>query len=376
MKLAVLVDFPYWEGRIGSAVRIESLCHSLAKVCDLTVISALTVPGKYQGQMAEAPYAFKDRKDIKVICDALPDTPIPGVRADRQVTVRGMKALVETGGYDAVLTPYFNRKWMVEHIDRNILRVIDTIDCQSQRMRSFAAHGLVPTFQMSPQEEKAELELYDIALAISDEDQAEFAALTSLPIITAPFRLPPKPLYSARDTAAEVLFIAAKSVVNDITLTYLIEEVLPMVGRKLTLHVVGNVTIPDYCPPNLRLIHHENVDDLSFVYRSVDLAVNPTYAGGGIKTKTLEAMAYGVPVLTSDEGARGLSNLLPDDLIVNDRFTFAHRIGALLDDPARRMALSKQITANMYAEDREGWLAPFIHILAACKNTLSERQSA
>lgn len=371
MKVAALCDFPFWEGRVGTAVRMESLCRSLAKVCDLSVISSVTMPERFNAQMAQAPYRLIDRTALKKVNEETPDWQIAGVRADRQVTVKGIKRLVETGGYDAVLTPYFNRDWMVHNISRDVLRIVDTHDCQSQRTRSFARHGLVPTFPMTPEEEGAKLDAYDIALALSDEDQIEFATMTTTPVVTAPFRLPAKPLYSIREQASEVMFIAAKSDINDLTLAYLLEQVLPLVGRKLTLHVVGNVTIPESCPPNVKLVHHENVEDLGWIYRAVDLALNPTYAGGGIKTKTLEAMAYGVPVLTSDEGARGLSHLLPAELVINDKYTFAQRIGVLLDDPARRQALSQDMLARITAEDSDSWLPTFERLMRA---QISRRQ--
>ncbi|SLN62594.1 hypothetical protein AQS8620_02841 [Aquimixticola soesokkakensis] len=376
MKVAAVCDFPYWEGRIGSAVRMESLCQSLAQVCDLSVICSLTISSQYQAGMEAAPYTLYDRKALKNANELDPGPPIAGVRPNRQVTVNGVKRLVEAGGYDAVLIPYFNRSWMIEHIRPDILRIVDTIDCQSQRARSFAAHGLTPTFPMTAQEEGVAIDRFDVALAISDEDQNEFSAFTDTPVITAPFRLAPKPIYAARENASEVLFIAAQSDVNNMTLAYLMEEILPLVRRPLTLHVVGNVTIPDSCPDHITLVRHENVSDVGWIYRSVDLALNPTYAGGGIKTKTLEAMAYGVPVLTSDEGARGLSDLLPGELVINDKETFAYRIGTLLDDQDGRRRLSEQIIANMQAEDNTSWTSTLALVLRALKARQKEKEQA
>ncbi|WP_299031752.1 glycosyltransferase [uncultured Sulfitobacter sp.] len=365
MKIAVICDFPFWDAKVGTAVRMESLCRSLAKICDLTIIASVTMDPKFRAAAATLPYEIIDRSTLQKHHEETPHIQISGVRPDRQVTVKGVKHLVEAGGFDAVLTPYFNRDWMVRHINQSVLRIVDTHDCQSQRTRSFAAHGLVPTFPMTPQEEGAELDRYDIALALSDADQAEFAAITDTPVVTAPFRLPPKPIYSVRDMAGEVMFIAAKSDVNDMTLAYLLEQVLPLVPRTLTLHVVGNVTVPETCPANVKLVRHLDVEDLAWIYRAVDLALNPTYAGGGIKTKTLEAIAYGVPVITSDEGARGLETLLPDDLVCNDKESFAHRIATLLDDPERRMALSRHMLDALRNEDSDSWLPVFAHLLRA-----------
>jgi len=364
MKVALLCDFAFWEGRLGSSVRVESLCHSLSKVCDMTVICSLTLPSKYRTQLLEAPYQFYDRRrlEYEVKKDITP--PLPGVRADRQVVVKGINRVLQVEGYDAVITPYFNREWMIAHLPKNIVNIVDTIDCQSQRARSFAVHGLTPKFILTPEAEGALLDRYDMALALSEPDQAEFFELSKTPMVTAPFRLPPKPCYTVRQQSNSVLFIAAQSDVNNMTLSYLMEQVLPLVNRDIELNIVGNVTIPDITSPNVTVIRHEGVDDLREIYSTVDLALNPTYAGGGIKTKTLEAIAFGVPVITSDEGARGLLNLLPETLIANDKETFAHRINTLLQDPVKRLILSKEMCDRLENENSDSWLEPFVKILS------------
>ena len=253
------------------------------------------------------------------------------------------------------------------------MNIVDTIDCQSQRARSFAAHKLVPKFLVTPEDEGAMLDKYDIAIALSAEDQAEFFNLSKTPIVTAPFRLPPKLGYTAGEDANRLLFIAAQSDVNRMTLDFLMAEILPLVPKNVVLNIVGNVTVPPTTSPNVKVVRHENVDDLSKIYASVDLSLNPTFAGGGIKTKTLEAIAHGVPVVTSDEGARGLFDILPAYLIANDKETFAHRISELLDDPVKRLQISREMRLNLTQEDSENWLDPFMRILTMKRQQKQEQ---
>lgn len=371
MKLAALCDFAFWEGRVGSAVRFSSLCNSLSKICDLTVISTVTVASRYKSFATGKPYELIDRRTLKQVHAQLPPGDIPGVASAHQVSVRGIQHLVTSGGFDAVLTPYFNRKWMIEHLPADIVRIIDTHDCQSQRTRSFARHGLVPTFRMTPEQEGAELDLYDIVLAISGEDFDEFDAITKTPVVTAPFRLPLHDLSGLRGFYApwgenrELLFIAADSPVNRLTLDYLLKDVLPLVPGNVVLNVVGNVTLPKPFEPsaNLTLVRHENVGDLVPIYARCALTVNPTYAGGGVKTKTLEALAFGVPSLNSDEGARGMRHLIPGALIANDKESFAWRIGELLSDPEKRETLAREQSDRVRAEYSESWVTIFKGIL-------------
>lgn len=376
MKVAALCDFPYWEGKIGTAVRYQSLCQSLNKICDLTMVSTVTMEATYADFAHQAGYPVVDHSVLKTLNETLGNPQIPGVPAKHQVSVNSVKHYLESNGFDAVVTPYFNRHWLVQHLSPKIVRIVDTHDCQSQRTRSFARHGLTPTFVMTPETEGRELDKYDIALAMSDEDYAEFSTMSHTPIVTAPFRLPPHPVYRARATANKVLFIAAQSPVNDLTLEYLMREVLPLVPRQLTLYVVGNVTVPEINPLNVTLVTPHNVDDVTWIYGAMDLALNPTYAGGGVKTKTLEAIRYGVPILTTDEGARGMRNLLPDDLVVNDKERFAYMIEALLADPARRDALSQEMRRRLEAEDNESWLSQFAQILQVQIARKQERYAA
>lgn len=376
MKIAAIVDFPYWEGNVGTAIRYESLCQSLAKICDLTVISSVTLQSAYQDFADKSPYHLVDRRILKVLDEDLKHITYPGIRADRMATVRSIAEYCRREDFDAVLTPYFNRDWMVSHVPHSTLRIVDTHDCQSQRTRSFAAHGLTPTFPMTPEEEGAQLDKYDIALAMSDEDHIEFAAITRTPIVTAPFRLPVRDLYRVRGNAADLLFIAAKSDVNDMTLAYLMRDVMPLIDRPVRLHIVGNVTVPEFRPANTEVICHDRVDDLSDIYSRVDLALNPTYAGGGVKTKTLEAIAYGIPVITSDEGARGMRHLLPDLLIANDKETFAYVTGLLLDNTRLRARISQEMIANLASEAKEDWLDPFLHLARAARAAKLEAAAA
>lgn len=382
MKIAALCDFAFWAGNIGTAVRHDSLCRTLSRTCELTAVSTVSLHMKDADFVRRAPYRILDRVALRQIDEAIGAPELPGVRPDRQMPVRTIAHLVASEGFDAVLTPYFNREWMVAQLPRRVVRVVDTHDCQSQRTTSLMRHGLVPTFFMDPKTEGGMLDRYDLALAMSDEDKTAFSAMTDIPVVTAPFRLPPRDLAPMRHVYAEsgsrtLLFIAAQSPVNDMTLAYLLREIMPLVPGHCLLMVIGNVTLPeDVVLPHVTIQRYQDVADLVPLYARADLAVNPTFAGGGVKTKTLEAMAFGVPMLTCDEGARGLRHLLPDDLVANDKESFAHRIGALLDAPEHRAALAARVLDNLAAERPEAWLPLFTDLLRGAVAAKKEQSLA
>jgi len=52
---------------------------------------------------------------------------------------------------------------------------------------------------------------------------------------------------------------------------------------------------------------HDTIEDIAKVYRDADILVAPHAISGGTKFKMLEAMASGLPIVTSQEGMHGLS---------------------------------------------------------------------
>lgn len=57
-------------------------------------------------------------------------------------------------------------------------------------------------------------------------------------------------------------------------------------------------------PPNVKLLG--KVDSLDPYYDEADACIVPITAGTGVKTKVLECMAYGKPVITTEKGIEGL----------------------------------------------------------------------
>ena len=81
--------------------------------------------------------------------------------------------------------------------------------------------------------------------------------------------------------------------------------------------------------------------DLDPLYRSADIVLAPLPHGGGTKNKTLEAMAWGLPVIGTPQAFTGLPQLDGEAFVVEqlDPVRVAERIAALRDDPELRLHL-------------------------------------
>jgi glycosyltransferase involved in cell wall biosynthesis len=76
----------------------------------------------------------------------------------------------------------------------------------------------------------------------------------------------------------------------------------------------------------------ENVRDLADFYRGVGVFINPIRQGRGLRTKLIEAAAFGRPILSTSLGAEGLEELAIARCETAADFVAAHR---RLDDPHR-----------------------------------------
>ena len=75
-------------------------------------------------------------------------------------------------------------------------------------------------------------------------------------------------------------------------------------------------------------------DELAAHYASARIAVVPLRVGAGVKLKTVEALAEGIPLVTTSVGSQGLPGMEHVASIAEDAATFADAVCALLADNA------------------------------------------
>ncbi|MFM2298665.1 MAG: hypothetical protein RIR98_273 [Bacteroidota bacterium] len=97
------------------------------------------------------------------------------------------------------------------------------------------------------------------------------------------------------------------------------------------------------------VVNHGEVPDAEDFMHQHGIMVVPIQAGSGIRIKTLEAMALGVPVVSASVGAQGLSVTSGTEMFIADQpQQFADAIATLLANPAQAQTLTTQ--ARAYVE--------------------------
>ncbi len=86
----------------------------------------------------------------------------------------------------------------------------------------------------------------------------------------------------------------------------------------------------------------ENIPDVEDFFKSLTVFVYIPSRGSGMKIKVIEAMLYGIPVVTTREGLEGLpAEHCEHALIVESNAEAAQGALRLLDDPGLRRKLSQ-----------------------------------
>ncbi len=187
----------------------------------------------------------------------------------------------------------------------------------------------------------------------------------------------PGPIEGAAD-AAGVLFVGNLAYEpNDDGLRYFLGAIWPLV-RARTPDV--RFTIVGKDPPAwLRAAAGRDdaltvtgaVDDVRPYYHSARVAVVPLRLGAGTKLKVLEALAMGVPVVTTPEGCAGIDARDGRHLLVGATpEQFARHIAAILGD--RALGARLRAAGRDLVERRYGWPA----IMAAFERALREEAPA
>jgi len=157
-------------------------------------------------------------------------------------------------------------------------------------------------------------------------------------------------------------------------------EVYPILKERLPdvrLRITGRTTGVDLrgvedCP-GIELTGY--VADIRDVLYKSAACIVPLRHGGGSRLKILEAMAAGVPVVSTSKGAEGMGHVAGEHLLVADGpRDFASAVERVLTDPglAARLAAS----ARKLVEERYGWKKIGESFADVVERTVAERKTS
>lgn len=231
-------------------------------------------------------------------------------------------------------------------------RVLSEIDVESLRYRS-ASRGRgslrerlwrFRQFRRLVRFEKQQVRAFDLCVTVSEKDRETLARwaphtrVEHVPIGQDLTRFRPAPDRQAWAQAPLTFCGALNYRPNADAVRYLAGEILPLVRRQVPearLRVVGRQPPPDLLDglPSEGIELTGKVDDVVPYFQQAGVFLAPVRIGGGSKVKIIQAMACGLPVVTTPHGASGVDVTPGRDLLVaDDAARFAEQVVALLRD--------------------------------------------
>ena len=237
-------------------------------------------------------------------------------------------------GCDAVhvmrlyLAPYLDA--VLDRSDRPAL-VLDVDDLESTTNRSL---GRADEAERYERLEAWYLPLFDRVVTCSRGD-AETVGLDGVTVVPNAVRPPAAPAEPA--ARHDLLFVGNLSYAPNVEAArWLCEEVFPFMGA-VTVALVGTAPVPEVRALGVTVA--ADVPSVAPWYAGAKVAVVPLHAGGGTRTKVLEALAHRRPVVTTTLGSEGL-DLEAAVLVADAPEEFSAACRRLLEDPelASRLA--------------------------------------
>ena len=274
-----------------------------------------------------------------------------------------LSALLAAKCYDAAL---FEMYWVAEEVaplfrlaQPHAAVVIDSVDVAFSREELAQRVGLCEARQVA-ETKRRELASYRAADAVIVVSEADRDLLVKeIPgLSTAVVRI----IMQTHDTA---LHLESKRLIfvgaflwppNEDGIAWFIREIWPIVRREepaATVHIIGShptATVTELSREPGVVLHGYVVDTRPHLKQAA-VSVAPLRYGGGMKGKITEAMAVGLPVVTTHVGAQGFNAADGHELLIrDDPESFAKAVLQLLANTAERVRIGnggRALTARL-----------------------------
>ncbi|WP_419132153.1 glycosyltransferase [Pedobacter sp. N23S346] len=242
---------------------------------------------------------------------------------------RAFKKILRENNYDYIYINYASWATLVEnnHLAKKSTKIIDTHDFIT------AQHQKKNNIGQSFKEEIRRISLFDIALAISVEEQYIFSQFCKNKVVLAPMMLDkPENFHAVKEKSLDLIYVASDNIHNQKAANWFFKEVYPLLPANVQICVIGQINEHlSINAPNITSINF--AEDLSTYYQKAKVALCPMLTGTGTKIKVVEALSYGLPIVCNTRGVDGLIDKTNNGCLVSDdSVEFGNNIMKLLTD--------------------------------------------
>lgn len=314
MQILVTSPIPSHPQNHGNRARVYSLCDILQKrgyrihfvyggLEGLTHDQEVAMRAKWD-HVYIVPHDPSARKQSRRSHHLIDDWYVPEVG---KITER----ILNIWDIDICLANYVWFSRWLEDVPGGIPKYLDTHDMFAGRHKNLRRDGLEASwYSTTAKEERKALNRADTVLAIQSEEAAAFTKACNSNVATLGHYMPATFLPGKEHTPGgkiKVGYLASNNPINQHSLTLLQKELQRQesVLENLELHLAGAVSTTDIAGA-MPAKRHGFVESPENFYADMDIILNPNMGGTGLKIKSIEALAFGKPLVATSDAMTGI----------------------------------------------------------------------
>lgn len=340
-----LLSFVSGEEEAGNAAKLQAFCKEICLIRRPAYQSVVTAAGNFWRSLPLQLLYYKSRKMQRLV-----DSKVAG------------------GSYDAAYIHLFRMAPFMAKIP-SLYRIVDLTDMISAEVAASLPYRSLLS-RIIYHVERPRIISYERQVAswaeetwlISDRDRlllAESHPQANLQTVTNGVDLDRfYPIERQREDT-RLVFVGNLNVFhNSDAVSFLVDAILPRVRQEIpacTVDIVGPGQVDSIDSGKVQGVRVRGfVPDLNQALNEAAVFVAPLRFSAGIQNKVLEAMAAGLPVVTTSNVNDGLAAQPGEDLLVGDTADeLALHIVSLIDDAAMRHQMGQ--TGRRFVEQRFSW---------------------
>lgn len=339
--VTLVTDVDFWWQNAGHRVRISAMVRYLARVCDLRVVCLHPDAERRASAIADTirPATF-------VPCPAEVGRAWPDL-------AHWLRAEMTRHAPSRAIVHYAYLHWVTDLVPPQTLTVLDTHDMLALRRHRFKLHDQTAPIDVDEETEAAWHAKFD-RIAFIQRGELTYGQRYLHPARTL---LCPHPVevrrVEPRKTVRSIGFFGSAARPNVDGMEWFFDAVFPTIDAPgVDWRIAGGVcNALGRLPCGVRLCGP--VDRIEDFYEGIDIVIVPLRFGGGLKIKTVEALGFGIPIVSTPAGVDGLCGG-HGVRVAADAPAFAAALQALIAAPlAEREALSH--VGHRYASK---WFSP------------------
>lgn len=311
-KTLLVTDIEFWRADIGNRQRILRLLQYLNKFLNIKVLFLKKISEQDEKELQKFGLLriIKKIDDININSTEMKNTKQTPTKHLENFYNHDFNKFLESNQFDNIIIEYIRLDYFINDLHHKYTIMLDTHDLMSLRTEAYEKNCDKHHITITREEEYKILSKYDYLLSIQKN---EFNLLKE--------NIEHKKnllVYHAVDIAVNqtvnqelknIIFISGPA--NYKHIIWFIENIWKyfVTDQIIKLNIHGSVckNLQQY-KNEKNIILHGYAKDLNLIYSNADLVINPVLYGGGLKIKNVEALAHGVPLITTDEGANGIED--------------------------------------------------------------------